>query len=243
VTLRAVRALGRSELVLVDHLVNPEILVHAPAVAEIRSVGKCRGSHSLPQKEINRLLVDGARSGRVVARLKGGDPFVFGRGGEEAEALVEAGIDWEVVPGVSSGVAAAAYAGIPLLHREWASSVAFIAGHPGADRDQLAADADTLVVFMCGSTIVEIARALLARGRSLATPVALIHAGTTPRQQVYLGSLGELARLSSLALPSPALAVVGDVAALARKLSWAGPAPLPLHAAPRRKAAAASAAS
>jgi uroporphyrin-III C-methyltransferase len=243
-TLRAVRALRRSDLVLIDHLVNPEVLAHARPGVEIRSVGKRSGRHSLPQTEINRLLVEAARAGRVVARLKGGDPFVFGRGGEEAEALVAAGIAWEVVPGISAGIAAAAYAGIPVLHRERASSVAFVSGHPGCDPAKLALEADTLVVFMCGSTIARIARALLARGRSRSMPVALVCSGTTARQVVFTGVLGELARLEHEAynsasasrlphLPTPVIAVIGEVAVLAAKLHWFGPPPLPLRAAPR----------
>src|SRR5256714_13313225 len=125
-TLRAVRALRQSDLVLIDHLINPDVLAYARPGVEIRSVGKRSGRHSLPQAEINRLLIEAARDGRVVARLKGGDPFVFGRGGEEAEALVAAGIPFEVVPGVTAGVAAPAYAGIPVTHRELASGVAFL---------------------------------------------------------------------------------------------------------------------
>ena len=253
-TLRAVRALRRSDLVLIDHLVNPEVLAHARPGVEIRSVGKRSGRHSLPQTEINRLLVEAARAGRVVARLKGGDPFVFGRGGEEAEALVAAGIAWEVVPGISAGIAAAAYAGIPVLHRERASSVAFVSGHPGCDAGKVALEADTLVVFMCGSTIARIARALLARGRPRSMPVALVCSGTTARQVVYTGALGELARLDTREaynsasasrlrhLPTPVVAVVGEVAALAAKLHWFGPPPVPLRAAPpgREPARAAS---
>jgi len=236
-TLRAVRALRQSDLVLIDHLINPEVLAHARPGVEIRSVGKRSGRHSLPQAEINRLMIEAARDGRVVVRLKGGDPFVFGRGGEEAEALVAAGIAWEVVPGISAGIAAAAYAGIPVLHRERASSVAFVSGHPGCDPGKVALEADTLVVFMCGSTIARIARTLLARGRPRRMPVALICSGTTARQLVYTGALEELARLDSLDIPTPVIAVVGEVAALAAKLRWFGPPPLPLRAAPRREPA------
>ncbi|HEX9578078.1 MAG TPA: SAM-dependent methyltransferase, partial [Myxococcales bacterium] len=166
--------------------------------------------------------------------------FVFGRGGEEAEALVAAGIAWEMVPGISSGIAAAAYAGIPVLHREHASSVAFVSGHPGCDLGKVALEVDTLVVFMCGSTIARIARALLARGRRRSLPVALIASGTTARQAVYAGTLGELARLEALELPTPVIAVVGEVAALAAKLRWFGQPPLPLRAAPRRAPARAA---
>jgi uroporphyrin-III C-methyltransferase len=239
-TLRAVRALRESDLVLVDHLVDREVLAHVRPGAVVKSVGKRAGNHSAAQAEINRMLIHAARAGRVVARLKGGDPFVFGRGGEEAEALVEAGVAWEVIPGVSAGIAAAAYAGIPVLHRERASSVAFVTGHPGRAAGKAALEADTIVVFMCGATIVSIARSLLARGQPRSTPVALIHAATTVRQIVYLGALGELARLDDLDLPTPIIAVVGEVAGLAVKLHWFGSPPLPLAAIPRREPARAA---
>src|SRR5207253_2719799 len=185
--------------VLIDHLINPDVLAYARPGVEIRSVGKRSGRHSLPQAEINRLLIEAACDGRVVARLKGGDPFVFGRGGEEAEALVAAGIAWEVVPGISAGIAAAAYAGIPVLHRARASSVAFVSGHPGCDPGKVALEADTLVVFMCGSTIVRIARTLLARGRPRWMPVALICSGTTARHRCLAGHLSPLRRVASAA--------------------------------------------
>jgi siroheme synthase len=167
-----------------------------------------------------------------VARLKGGDPFVFGRGAEEAEALVEAGVAWEVVPGVSSGVAAAAYAGIPLTHRGHASSVAFLTGHdaPRKGRDPLdwsraAHAADTLVIFMCATTIGRIAAGLLAAGRRASTPIAIIRRGTYRDQEVYAGTLAEVAEASaggSLSIESPAIAVVGDVVALRDRLRWFG---------------------
>ncbi|HZA50619.1 MAG TPA: uroporphyrinogen-III C-methyltransferase [Myxococcaceae bacterium] len=230
-TLRAARALGESDWVLVDDLVDRRVLAHVRRGATIRSVGKRAGCHSVAQWKINQMLIDGARSGRIVARLKGGDPFVYGRGGEEAEALAEAGVGWEVIPGVSAGVAAAAYAGIPVLHRARASSVAFATGHPTRAGRPLPADADTLVIFMCAATIASIARSLLLRGRAPATPVALIRAATTQRQVVYLGALGEVARLGERDLPTPLIAVVGEVAGLAGKLHWFGSPPLPLDAA------------
>ena len=239
-TLRAVRALRESDLVLVDHLVAREVLAHVLPGAVIESVGKRAGNHSVAQAQINRMLIDAARAGRVVARLKGGDPFVFGRGGEEAEALAEAGVAWEVIPGVSAGIAAAAYAGIPVLHRERASSVAFVSGHPAFMARKAALEADTIVIFMCSSTIVSIARSLLARGRPRATPVALIHAATTARQIVYLGALAELAHLGNLDAPTPLIAVVGEVAGLALKLHWFGSPPLKLAAIARRESARAS---
>ncbi len=179
----------------------------------------------MTQEEINRILIEHAWSGRTVTRLKGGDPFVFGRGGEEAEALTEAGITWEVVPGVSAGIAAPAYAGIPLLHRNHASSVTFLTGHDGLRGHPGGIDADTLVIFMCGSTIVEIAGELIDHGRDRFTPVALIHCGTCERQEVHVGTLLELSSLGHVEVPTPVIAVVGPVVSLARKLQWFGAPP------------------
>src|SRR5215471_10417849 len=167
-TIRAAEALAQSDVIVYDYLVNPEVLVHSRRGATLIFAGKRAGEHSLTQSEINRILIDKALSGLIVARLKGGDPFIFGRGGEEAEALVDAGIPWEVIPGVSSGLAAAAYAGIPLTHRDHASSVAFITGHDGGGKTRNGIDwsaaamaADTLVIFMCASTIGRIAGELI----------------------------------------------------------------------------------
>src|SRR5215471_16074537 len=158
-TIRAVEAIGVSDVIVYDYLVNPQILAYAKPDATLIFVGKRAGKQSLNQDLINDLLIERAALGQTVARLKGGDPFIFGRGGEEAEALSDAGISFEIVPGVSSGVAAAAYAGIPLTHRAYSSSVAFLTGHNAAENTagvewQAAANgADTLVVFMCATTI------------------------------------------------------------------------------------------
>jgi len=227
-TLRAVRALGEADAIIVDHLVNRAVLVHARPGAEVIDAGKEGGKPCIAQEQINRLLLEHARAGQAVARLKGGDPFVFGRGGEEAQALVAAGIEWEVIPGVSAGIAAPAYAGIPLLHRNHASSAAFIAGHGVHARTALHCNADTLVVFMCAATIAGIAEELIARGRPRGTPVALIRHGTLPRQEVRIGTLGALARCAEPPLPAPLIAVIGVVASLARELRWFGPDPVPL---------------
>ncbi|MFY9570295.1 MAG: uroporphyrinogen-III C-methyltransferase, partial [Blastocatellia bacterium] len=188
----------------------------------------------LSQQAINQILIDHARRGRVVARLKGGDPFIFGRGGEEAEALVEAGIQWEVIPGVSSGVAAAAYAGIPLTHRGYSSSVSFITGHDARQAGKQAVDwsvaanaADTLVVFMCAENLSRIARALVSSGRDLSTPVAVVRWGTYQHQEVYSGRLEDLVSLDrgaegELEIGPPAIAIIGDVVSLAPQLRWFG---------------------
>jgi len=228
-TIKAAEAIRASDLIVYDYLVNPEVLAHSRQNAELIDVGKRAGQHSVSQTAINCLLVERALRGQIVARLKGGDPFVFGRGGEEAEALVEAGIDWEAIPGVSSGVAAAAYAGIPLTHRGYSSSVAFITGHDAGTGSRQSVDwsatahtADTLVIFMCAETIPRIARSLVAAGRAESTPVAIIRWGTYQHQEVYSGTLGDLTLLDEGEITSPAIAIVGAVAALTSKLNWFG---------------------
>ena len=234
-TLRAARALGKADVVVIDHLVSPAVLEHARPGVLVIDVGKQGGKPCIAQDQINRLLVARARAGQAVARLKGGDPFVFGRGAEEAEALTLAGLEWEVVPGISSGIAAPAYAGIPLLHRDHASSAAFISGHAGRLGDSLDCSADTLVIFMCAATIAPIARELIGRGRPASTKVALIHDGTLPTQSVRVGTLAELASCQEQFEP-PLLAVIGAVAGLASELHWFGAAPLPLPRPLRRLA-------
>lgn len=227
-TVKAAEAIGASDVIVYDYLVNPEVLVYAKRGVELVYAGKRAGEPSIPQEEINRLLIERARAGQTVARLKGGDPFIFGRGGEEAEALVEANVGWEVIPGISSGIAAAAYAGIPLTHRNYSSSVAFITGHEGLKNRQkidwrsTARAAETLVIFMCGATIAEIARDLIAGGRLPTTPIAIIRWGTYEHQEVYSGVLEDLAQSESVKVPSPAIAIVGEVVTLKDKLRWFG---------------------
>jgi uroporphyrin-III C-methyltransferase len=197
-------------------------------------VGKRAGLPSITQEEINHLLIARAREGRTVARLKGGDPFVFGRGGEEAEALAAADIKWEVVPGVSSGIAAAAYAGIPLTHRGYSSSVAFITGHDGPKRREdvdwsVAAHlADTLVIFMCAEAIMKIAGKLIENGRPPSTPIAIVRWGTYEHQEVFSGTLKDLIEadedtdFGAIKITPPAIAIVGDVVSLRERLHWFG---------------------
>jgi uroporphyrin-III C-methyltransferase len=229
-TLKAAEVIAASDVIVYDYLVNPEILAYSRRGTELIYVGKRAGEPSTSQTEINHILIDRARAGHTVARLKGGDPFIFGRGGEEAEVLVEAGIEWEVIPGISSGVAAAAYAGIPLTHRNYASSVAFITGHDsrkdrsGVDWHSAAHFADTLVIFMCAETIKEIARSLIEGGRTPSTPIAIIRWGTYEDQEVYSGRLEDLADettgLEGLEIKPPAIAIVGEVVRLKDKLNW-----------------------
>jgi uroporphyrin-III C-methyltransferase len=240
-TLKAAKAIATSDVIVYDYLVNPEILAHARRGAELIYVGKRAGQPSISQSEINGILIERATRGEMVARVKGGDPFVFGRGGEEAESLAEASIEWEVIPGVSSGVAAAAYAGIPLTHRGYASSVAFITGHEsekagrGLDWPALARSADTLVVFMCAETITGIAYRLVRAGRAPSTPVAIIRWGTYQScQEVYSTTLAALAsvdeqtgeaariKIEGLKIEPPAIAIIGSVVSLKDKLHWFG---------------------
>ncbi|MGH9755850.1 MAG: uroporphyrinogen-III C-methyltransferase, partial [Blastocatellia bacterium] len=230
-TLKARDLIAEADCVIHDYLVNPKILEHAPAGAELIYVGK-RGLESSQQlwtqAEINRLLVAKANEHAVVVRLKGGDPFIFGRGGEEAEALVEAGIEWEVVPGVSAGSSVAAYAGIPITHRGLSSSVTFVTGHENQSKPQsairwnhLANGADTLVFFMGMARIAEIADRLISNGRDADTPVAVIKWGTYGHQETVVSNLaGVAAMVERRKLTSPALIVVGEVVRLRERLQW-----------------------
>jgi uroporphyrin-III C-methyltransferase len=230
-TIKAAEAISASDVIVYDYLVNPEVLRHARRGAELIYVGKRAGQPSISQSEINQTLIECARRGDMVARLKGGDPFIFGRGGEEAESLVRAGVEWEVIPGISSGNAAAAYAGIPLTHRDHASSVTFITGHDSpakrgraVDWDAHARAADTLVIFMCAETVTRIARALIRGGRAPETPVAIIRWGTYEHQEVYSGALEDLAEsfeLAPIIIEPPAIAIIGDVVSLKERLRWA----------------------
>lgn len=228
-TIRAAEAIHAADVIVYDYLVNPEILSHSRPSVELIYAGKRGGEKSISQQQINRLLIDRATSGQIVARLKGGDPFVFGRGGEEAEALAEAAIVWEIIPGISSGIAAPAYAGIPLTHRDRSSIVTFITGHDSQsssrepiDWASLAKLPGTLVIFMCAETITTIARRLVSGGRAASTPIAIIRWGTYSYQEVYTGNLDDLISDDDLQIESPILAVVGEVAALSSKLSWFG---------------------
>ena len=227
-TIKAYELLNAADCVVYDYLVNPEILKLAQLHAEQLYVGKIGCGHGWKQADINQLLVAKANEHQLIVRLKGGDPFVFGRGGEEALALVEAGIEWEVVPGVTAGSSVAAYAGIPVTHRGLSSSVAFVTGHETPDKSQsnirwehLAKGVDTLVFFMGVAKLATIAEQLIHHGRAAATPVAVLSWGTYDEQQVIVG---DLATISSLAervqIKAPALIVVGEVVRLREQLDW-----------------------
>lgn len=228
ITLKGLECLKKSDVVIYDYLANAELLEEAPAEAEKIYVGKKGGEHTLSQGAINSLLIEKARAGKVVSRLKGGDPFIFGRGGEEAEALFEAGIPFEVVPGVSSAVAAAAYAGIPLTHRDYTSTVALITGQEDPHRetsrifwDKISTGAGTLVFLMGVGNLSAIASSLIRHGRSPQTPVAVIRWGTLPIQETLVGTLDDIAaRAQACQLKPPAIIVVGEVVALREKLNW-----------------------
>lgn len=225
-TVRGLELLRKADVIVYDRLVNPSLLDESSPDALRIFAGKLAGGHSLPQEQINALLIAHARRDRRVVRLKGGDPFVFGRGGEEAEALAAAGIPFEVVPGVSSAVAVPAYAGIPLTHRGLASSFAVVTGHedgckgePAVEWERLATAVDTLVVLMGARTLSRIVRELLAHGRSPETPVALIRWGTTEAQQTITGTLADILD-KAVGLQPPVVAVIGDVVRLRGRLRW-----------------------
>ena len=227
-------ALARADVVVYDRLADDSMLALAPPDAELIYVGKQAAVHAVPQPRINELLSEHALQGKCVVRLKGGDPFVFGRGGEEATHLRERGVPFIIVPGVSSSVAAPAYAGIPVTDRRYASSFAVITGHEDPTKPQsridwagIAAGADTLVFLMGLTNLTRIAERLLAEGRPASTPAAVIERGTTPGQRVVTGTLGDIdARVRAAALHPPALIVVGQVVRLREQLAWHDSQPL-----------------
>ncbi|MBI2493022.1 MAG: uroporphyrinogen-III C-methyltransferase [Candidatus Rokubacteria bacterium] len=234
ITVRGLELLRRADVVVYDRLVHPRLLDEAPRARRVFA-GKAAGRHALPQERISALLVTHARRGRRVVRLKGGDPFVFGRGGEEALALARARVPFEIVPGVSAAVAAPAYAGIPLTHRGVACSFAVVTGHEEAGRRparvdwaRLATAVDTLVVLMGVAALPRIARMLVAHGRPAGTPVALVRWGTTDLQETLTGRLDDIAaRAARVRLEPPVVAVIGDVVGLRRHLQWFPEHPLP----------------
>jgi uroporphyrin-III C-methyltransferase len=218
-TVKALRLLRTADVVLHDDLVSPEILKLISPAAEVQNVGKRCGSKTIRQEEINFLMVTRAASGQQVVRLKSGDPLIFGRAGEEMEALRRANIEYEIVPGVTSALGAAAAAGIPLTHRRASSTIVLTAGHRAslgsasanddADWSQFAAKESTLVVYMPGSAYKEISTRLTAAGFAAETPCAIISRATTPEQRIYRTTVSDLDRAPRLA--SPTLLVVGDV--------------------------------
>jgi len=223
-TLRGLQVIQQADVVFYDHLVSDAVLELVRRDAEKVCVGKRAGSHAVAQHDTNRMLVDAAREGKTVVRLKGGDPFIFGRGGEELQAAAEAGIPFQVVPGVTAASGATAYAGIPLTHRDFAQSVTFVTGHYKADSapfdwSQLAQSRQTLAIYMGTMKAAEISEQLMTHGRDKTTPVAVISRGTRADQHVATGTLEQLEELAKAA-PMPALLVVGEVVGLHRELAW-----------------------
>ncbi|PSV91203.1 siroheme synthase CysG [Photobacterium iliopiscarium] len=223
-TLRGLQLMQQADVVLYDYLVSDEVMALVRRDAELVCVGKKAGFHSVPQEQTNQLIVEYAQQGKRVVRLKGGDPFVFGRGAEELEVLVEAGIDFQVVPGITAAAGATAYAGIPLTHRDYAQTAMFITGHLKPDGKQLdwstlARGNQTLVIYMGLMKSSHIQQQLLDHGRAPDTPIAIIERGTQATQKVLTGQLHELADLAQHAA-SPSLIVVGEVVKLSHKLAW-----------------------
>jgi uroporphyrinogen III methyltransferase/synthase len=227
-TMRGAELLARADVVVYDALVNGDLLRLAPAGAEFVFAGKRSGLHVMPQEEVNRLLVEKARAGKCVVRLKGGDPYVFGRGGEEAEELAAAGMPFEVVPGITSSIAGPNYAGIPLTHRDHCSSFSVITGHEDPAKEdvdvdwaQVARAPGTKVVLMGVTRVGKIAEALMANGMEASTPVAVIRWATTGRQQSVSGTLKTIADVvESARFKPPAIIVIGEVVRLRGKLNW-----------------------
>jgi uroporphyrin-III C-methyltransferase len=228
-TLRAMELLKTCDIVLYDRLVNKEIVDQIPAGSEKAYVGRTVGEPITHQDRTNELMVKYAKKGKTVLRLKGGDPFIFGRGAEEAEYLTRHGIDFEIVPGITSSIASPAYAGIPLTHRRYSSSVAIVTGHEeGVEKDKLmvrwdklASAVDTIVVLMGIGQLDHISRNLVKAGMKKSIKVAIIASGTTDKQRVLKGTLGTIAVLTKKAdIKPPAVIVIGRVADLSDRLDW-----------------------
>jgi uroporphyrinogen III methyltransferase/synthase len=226
ITLKGFRLLKMADVVIYDRLVHPEILSEIPQEAEKLYVGKQCDHHTLPQDEINALMVQKAREGKIVVRLKGGDPFVFRRGAEEVLYLVQEGIEWEIVPGVTSATAVPAYAGIPITHREFSSMASIITGHETFSKDLtqlrydlIAPNDSTLVILMGMTNLKKIVDELTHHGRPLTTPVCIITWGTYPEQQVLIGTMGNIVEKKETAgLQPPGIIVIGEVVRLRERL-------------------------
>jgi len=228
ISLKAINCIKKAEVIIYDYLANKDFLKYAPENAEIIYVGKQGGDHTLSQEGINQLIVKKALENKIVVRLKGGDPYIFGRGGEEAEELVKNNIKFEVVPGITAGSAATCYAGIPLTHRDFTSTVAFVTGHERSDKnyskihwDKIATGVGTLVFYMGVKNLPNIVKNLIDNGRSPDTPIALIRWGTTPQQQTVVGTLADIVeKVEKVGLKPPAIIVVGEVVGLRKILRW-----------------------
>ena len=233
-TIKGRQCIEAADVIIYDYLASPALLKYAQPSAELIYVGKKGGEHTLTQDQINELIVAKAKTAATVTRLKGGDPFIFGRGGEEAEVLINAGISFEIVPGVTSAIAAPAYAGIPLTHREYTSTVAFVTGHEDPQKETSSIDwpsltkgIGTLVFFMGVKNLPSIVRELTSHGKPKDTPVAVVRWGTTARQVTVSGTLANIVeRVKAAGLKAPAIIVVGEVVGLRNTLKWFEDRPL-----------------
>lgn len=233
-TIKAREVLEKADVVVYDRLVGPEILAMANTQAELIYVGKVSGRHALPQEEINQLLVEKASSGKTVARLKGGDPFLYGRGGEEAVYIRDHDLDFEIIPGITSAIAVPAYAGIPVTHRDATSSFAIITGHEKPEKtsssiqwDKISTGIGTLVFLMGVENLNTICQELIKNGRDPSTPIALIRWGTLPQQEVIEGTLQDIVvKVEAAAFKPPAVTIVGEVVQLREQLKWVENKPL-----------------
>lgn len=227
ITVKALKCIQQADVIMYDRLVNKTLLQYAANTAELIYCGKQPHYHAMKQETINHFLVKNARLGKTVVRLKGGDPFIFGRGGEEALALAEQGISYEVVPGITAGIAAPAYAGIPVTHRDISSSFAIVTGHMQAGKsdtiqwESLAKGIDTLAIYMGVAQLPDICAKLLHYGRPAQTPVALIHWGTTETQRTVTGTLATIvAIVRAEQITNPSMIIVGEVVHLRDQLRW-----------------------
>ncbi|NMO95841.1 uroporphyrinogen-III C-methyltransferase [Paenibacillus lemnae] len=225
ITLKALRCIQGADVIMYDRLVNEQLLQHAKKGAQLHYCGKAPGLHSVPQEQIQKQMAEYALSGLDVVRLKGGDPFIFGRGGEEAGEMAAKGIPYEIIPGVTAAAGAASSSGIPLTHRGCSTSVALVSGtccsenSTGVRWDLLAQSVDTLVIYMGVSNMPEISRALVNGGRPKSTPAAIVEQGTCPEERVITGTLGNIHQIASaLHVQNPALIIVGDVVLVREQL-------------------------
>lgn len=226
ITVKGLTCIQQADVILYDRLVNEQLLTFAKKDAELIFCGKLPGYHTMQQETINHFLVHHAKKGKTVVRLKGGDPFVFGRGGEEAEMLAKHGIEFEIVPGITAGIAAAAYAGIPVTHRQFSGSVAFITGHrqDGSSEgrwESLAKGIDTIVIYMGMSNLPYIRDQLIQHGKPPSTPVAVIQWGTFSSQRTMTATLATIVEaVQQNKLENPSIIIIGEVVALRQRIHW-----------------------
>ncbi|PFC03384.1 uroporphyrinogen-III C-methyltransferase [Bacillus cereus] len=227
ITVKGLRCIEKADVILYDRLVNKELLSYAKPEADLIYCGKLPNYHTMKQETINTFLIKYAKKGKVVTRLKGGDPFVFGRGGEEAEALAKQSIPFEIIPGISAGIAAPAYAGIPVTHRDASASFAIVTGHRKEDAEEevkwesLAKGVDTLAVYMGVSNLPYICEQLIKHGKDQSTPAAIIEWGTTSMQRTVTGTLGTIIDVAKKEkIQNPSMIIIGEVVRFREKIYW-----------------------